>query len=318
MPERIEIAHTHAEGTLARGTRRGDGAGEILKANYWRWSADLKAWYLPRSRDQLAKSAVIKETEGALRAAGFDVTVTIDNSAGRSVKEREADRDSRARERAELLQARSKRRRAAAEAAWEASRRIADGIPLGQPILLGHYSERRHRRDLERIQNLASKSVGESRAADDARRRAESLAGTTERRYSAISVGRRITRLEAQLRKVKRQLDGYTRVIGGYKQIHPPAEGEWAEQLQLVSADLEAQLEFWNGVREELATAGPTYSKETIKKGDYVRVCGIWRKVARVNQKSVSVETGYSWTDGAPYHDIMGHQSAEDVERPRL
>src|SRR5690242_2661373 len=37
------------------------------------------------------------------------------------------------------------------------SDRIASFIPLGQPILVGHHSEGRHRRDLERIRSKARK-----------------------------------------------------------------------------------------------------------------------------------------------------------------
>ncbi|MBM4498351.1 hypothetical protein GS469_06375 [Rhodococcus hoagii] len=39
--------------------------------------------------------------------------------------------------------------------------------------------------------------------------------------------------------------------------------------------------------------------------GDLVKVCGQWRKVKRVNPKSVSVETGYSWTDTVKYDDAI-------------
>lgn len=38
-----------------------------------------------------------------------------------------------------------------AEAADKGAQRIADIIPMGQPILVGHHSEGRHRRDLERM-----------------------------------------------------------------------------------------------------------------------------------------------------------------------
>lgn len=44
------------------------------------------------------------------------------------------------------------------------------GIPMGQPILVGHHSERRHRRHLERIERLV-------RAGYDARAKAAQLAG---------------------------------------------------------------------------------------------------------------------------------------------
>lgn len=318
MTEQIEIVHTHADGTLATGTRKGDGSAEILKANNWRWSRQLQARYIPRSRDQLAKTAVIEATQAAFTDAGFEVSVQIDDSASRSVEEREADRDARAQARSEFLQGRAQRRRDAADTSWEASRRIAEGIPLGQPLLVGHHSERRHRRDLERVQNLTSQSVEESRAADNDQRRADSLASATTRRQSVGSVGRRVARLEAELRKVERQLEGYTRVIGGYKEVHAAATGEWAERLQLQRTDLQAQLTYWIRVRDELAATGPTYSSKTIKRGDYVRISGVWRKVARVNRKSVTVETGYSWTDRAPYHNVTDHRPAEDRDGPQL
>jgi len=36
---------------------------------------------------------------------------------------------------------------------------IADNIPFGQPILVGHHSERRARRDAEKIENGMRKAV---------------------------------------------------------------------------------------------------------------------------------------------------------------
>ncbi|MFG1626218.1 DUF3560 domain-containing protein [Kribbella sp. NPDC049227] len=252
-------------------------------------------------------------TQDALSAAGFEVSVEIDDAESRSVEEREANRTTRAQARSELLRDRARHRRESADASWDASRQIAGGIPLGQPILVGHHSERRHRRELERIQSLASRSVEQTRAADADERRADVLSGEAERRYSGKAVGRRITRLETELRKVESQLDGCTRVVGGYTQIHPPATDASADRLRLQRIDLKDQLEYWTGVRDELAADQPMYSHETIKKGDYVRVSGHWRKVARVNRKSVSVETGYSWTDSA----VPRHHRAQAVRGGR-
>lgn len=48
---------------------------------------------------------------------------------------------------------------AKADSGFEAVRRIADGIPFGQPILVGHHSERHARRDAERIHNGMERSV---------------------------------------------------------------------------------------------------------------------------------------------------------------
>ena len=44
---------------------------------------------------------------------------------------------------------------------------IADGIPMGQPILVGHHSEGRHRSDLKKMHRLADKGVALSREIRD-------------------------------------------------------------------------------------------------------------------------------------------------------
>lgn len=47
----------------------------------------------------------------------------------------------------------SESRKAKARAAFDRSRKMLEGIPLGQPILVGHHSEKRHRRTLEKSDN---------------------------------------------------------------------------------------------------------------------------------------------------------------------
>lgn len=49
----------------------------------------------------------------------------------------------------------------------------ATGIPFGQPILVGHHSERKHRKVLERADNAMRKSIEEDEKAKNYRRRAE-------------------------------------------------------------------------------------------------------------------------------------------------
>lgn len=65
----------------------------------------------------------------------------------------------RAEDRAERFEDYSDSRAADAAAAHSAVRRIADGIPLGQPILVGHHSEKHARKDAERIENGMRKAV---------------------------------------------------------------------------------------------------------------------------------------------------------------
>lgn len=76
--------------------------------------------------------------------------------------------------RRERLEAKAEKREAWADsAARESDRRfyaasaIADNIPLGQPILIGHHSERRARRDQERIHSNMSRAVEADQRAKD-------------------------------------------------------------------------------------------------------------------------------------------------------
>jgi hypothetical protein len=50
--------------------------------------------------------------------------------------------------------------------AYNHSHNLVAGIPMGQPILVGHHSEKRHRRTLDRSWNALGKSVGLSKKAD--------------------------------------------------------------------------------------------------------------------------------------------------------
>lgn len=62
-------------------------------------------------------------------------------------------------ERIERLRARASRLSAEAVGAGNAGHAILDRIPVGQPILTGHHSEKRHRRDVERAHQRLTKAV---------------------------------------------------------------------------------------------------------------------------------------------------------------
>lgn len=65
----------------------------------------------------------------------------------------------RAEDRAERFEEYSEKRADDADRAQQAVSAIADNIPLGQPILVGHHSERRARKDAERIEKGMRKAV---------------------------------------------------------------------------------------------------------------------------------------------------------------
>jgi hypothetical protein len=75
--------------------------------------------------------------------------------------------------RIERMRARAERLETAAEGAYASAKQIADVIPMGQPILVGHHSEKRHRRDIERIQGGFSKAFELQKEAEEIRRRVQ-------------------------------------------------------------------------------------------------------------------------------------------------
>lgn len=74
------------------------------------------------------------------------------------------------RERKEARAARLKgwaaKRAAKAEAGFERAHNLAQMIPMGQPILVGHHSEKRHRRHLAKIDAAGFGALADSRKAD--------------------------------------------------------------------------------------------------------------------------------------------------------
>lgn len=72
--------------------------------------------------------------------------------------------------RRERLERAAEKARAESSQRFATADRIGSFIPMGQPILVGHHSERRHRRDLDRIHNNMSKGIELSKRADDLER----------------------------------------------------------------------------------------------------------------------------------------------------
>lgn len=300
---RIAVSHAHAEGTLVRGTSRGDGTAELLRSHGLRWSRTLGAWYVPRSRDTLARPAVLEAIQAGLAAAGFDVVVTVDN-ARRPTAEVRQDWAERSSLRAEVLAERSERLAVQSDAAEAAARAISARIPLGQPVLVGHHSQRRHERDLDCIgKNWARAAAQEADSRQASRRASESRARARE--LSAPSpqfAARRLREVEAECRRISRELTA-----------NPVAAEEWRARMVLRRDQLLEQLEYWRGQVGEGAAAGKAITAEwgraNIRPGDLVRFRSRWLEVVRVNRVSVTVPSSLGqWNDTLRMDQIDEHR----------
>lgn len=246
---------------------------------------------------------------------GQAVAVSIDDTR-RPAATVETDYAQRADRRAAHLQAKADRHATGAEHAEQASRQISNGIPPGQPILTGHHSEGRHRRDLDRIERNQRRELDEHRTAEDAARRAQVAARRAQYRHLPVTVGNRIEQISAEIRARHRKLAGYRTHLGD---VFAPATGDYADQLHRDLDGLTDQLAYWQQVRAQQITAGTAgdYGPHRIHAGDHVRIRGQWYPVIRANRKTVTVPSPPGTrTNTAPYHEISGHQPASNAAQP--
>ena len=281
----VTIEHTAATGTLVEGTSRGDGSAPILKGLGWRWGRSIGCWFAPRSRDTAPNVSLIERTAQALRADGVAVEVSID-ATPRTTAEVEADKITRAADRAQELAAKASRLDDQADATYARAREMASHIPFGQPILADHYSAGRDRRTRDRISSIYDKSFQLAHDAEVAHRAADAAAAHTGARYSVTTVGNRIQSLTADLRRAER--------AGRASQVSELAE----------------QLAYWQGIRsQQLAdgTAGD-FGSHTIKAGDIVQCGRAWYVVERASAKSVTLRGDFGPRRVA-YHKLSGHRA---------
>ena len=143
----------------------------------------------------------------------------------------------RAEERAERFEGYGENRQRDAESAQAAVSAIADGIPMGQPILVGHHSERHARKDAQRIENGMRRAVRmwecstywADRAAG-ALRHAKYIERPDVRH-------RRIKKIEAAARKQRRESDQQATLAKGWRLAMAESDPDKALQIAKQVAD---------------------------------------------------------------------------------
>lgn len=303
------------------GSAKGDQTHRAVLPRPWVWSRRAVGYVLPRSLTPMTRAARIDRLKADCARHGVPLDVE-DTGAVMSEADRRAAREARLEIRADRHERTAARAAAESDARWDAYRQIADHIPLGQPILVGHHSERGHRADIKRMDSHIAKMGEAMRVAEVRAARAENLRRHLERGDSAVTIGNRIKRNEAEIRRLGRMLDRHYlsvklhaagRAIDDYRfrelgtvdlDRYRAERARLAEAVRLDRAAIAAMAE---------SGAVKVYSRETIGKGDAIRVGGTWYRVVRVNAKSVSVKTTYSWTDTVEYHKIRDHRPAAEL-----
>lgn len=318
----ITITHSRADGTLAESDEYiPEDALAILKAwpGNFRWFPRVRQYGVRNTRDKAAATWKLERVAESLRAAGFEVAIEITEDERRAFAEIEAERNARADERAEHRTELAEKREAEAEAAYDASNRAVEGIPMGQPVLVGHHSQRRHEKALERSRNQLSKSVELSKTARYHAGRAEAAANYQQHREDIPTTLRRIERLEAEERRIVRGLFNAKagRSYGGsVPQDHTP---EQVEEISGNLAEVREELEYWRAHVAAAEAAGlKLWSRADFQKGDWVKHRDGWDLVERVNPKSLSLPTEPGWNQRKlSYSDVLDRLSPEEMEAAR-
>ncbi|MFD6941071.1 ParB/RepB/Spo0J family partition protein [Streptomyces goshikiensis] len=293
----ITITHTRAEGTVLDGSSKGDGVYEIVSKHGFWWSRSVGI-YIRNSRDREAQNWKINSAKTALEAAGHSVTVEINEGKRRSFAEAEVDRAERAEDRAERFENRADRAAASSDARHQAARDIMRHIPFGQPILVGHHSQRRAERDAERIDGHMRASIDEGKRAEYWASRSRSAEQYAEHRNNPQVTLRRLERLRADLRQQERYRD--QAVEGGYD------PGRHVRNIE----DLVEEIAYWEKLIKEAEENGvKIWGPDDFAPRDYVLSRGTWYQVARVNPKTLSI----AWNLRLAPKKVM---SLEDATEP--
>ncbi len=243
----------------------------LLKSNGWRWSGYRKQWHTNR---RYAKPPV-----------------GIDYSDGG-----ECDYAS---ERGDRLHTASDRAESRSQEAYERSNALVENIPLGQPILIGHHSQRGHEKTLEKSRNAMDTSVQEQKKAEHLEYKANSSERHQAYKEKPDVIARRIKRLKGEITSMENQLRQeiwYTASEYDYgsktkeeAKAHIEASKRW-----LAEKRIPIEQEIADNEQALQEAGGLITDRLTIEVGDII--LGRWQgrsKVVKIN-KSKGVITSYT------------------------
>lgn len=184
----------------------------------------------------------------------------------------------------------------------ETSDRIVACIPFGQPILVGHHSQRRHERALERSWNHADKAFSEQKRADKWERRAERAENLLDRmENSKPYASNKIEEAERDIRLWERRIkksDLFIRLheagkltdfIASACGFSPSAIESAKNDNERAKRELPQAIEKRDYWKKKLQDLGGLFDASTLKKGDMINTTLGTFPVKSVNKKSVTV-----------------------------
>lgn len=320
--EDLVITHEPGEGTMIRGTSRGDGTAAILKKNGWKWSRNLRAWYIPNSRDSRPNMRKINATSRDLMAEGHnsighDITNELEDALTRR-----AGKAQRLSDRADALEEKAKRKAAKAKQAWQRHEELSRQVPpYGEPIKVDHYSAPRHRRAIEKAWDSLGRSVQANKEAQEVHRRAGiARANALNRDKSPEYLRNRIEERKAAMRAAERDL------MGTNKDGRPPVTGEAREIALENYFDAIDEIDALRALLQEVDPNALTETLENtdgIEVGDTVKIGKEQGTVLKVTPKTVTIRYRGKWSNAemerrVNINTITAHIPADEETRKAI
>ncbi len=205
--------------------------------------------------------------------------------------------------RRERYLARAEKARQESDAQYGRSRQVLDHIPFGQPILVGHHSERGHRAALKRAHRAMDRSCEESSKAEYYEHRAAAVgkAGISSDNPEAINL------LQRKLASLESQRD-QARAINAYWRKHRSMSGFPGlsdEAAARIDAKMKAQNE---------SGASWVSDKHKVYPGYYFQNLGA--NIRRIKERIVQLETNEGRESSE--REIAGVRLVENVELNRV
>mgnify|MGYP000965548000 CR=1 FL=1 len=218
----------------------------------------------------------------------------------------DVDINDEAQERGERYERRADRNAGESAQRWSTATKLADMIPMGQPILVGHHSEKRHRAHIAKIETNMAKGWEAHKKAEYWERRAASAIRRAEQRMTTPAIYRRIETLEADLRKFQRY--AAEEAAAGRKPSVYTTGWLWFTENRIA---------FERALIAHLGDAGKTAERDQFEKDGAFKFRGRWHIITRVNPKTLSYTTHncdlkIPYTNIAP-GDVLTRQQIRDL-----
>lgn len=241
------------------------------------WSRSINGW-VSRARGGLARFYAAD----LLEKHGFENRGTEGEKL--SFVEQIQAKQERAEARADRYEDRADKAEDRSQALYNHAHKMADCIPFGQPILVGHYSEGRDRRFRERIHNTFGRAFEEGdKAKYYAQRAATARATASGDEYSNPRyLGNRIKETKAEIALLENRLQGK---FYHYDQPKPISD-EYRDRLIPLLDEQHEKLEF---LEHCLASCEKVFTREQLQGKAEVKIRGRWEPIVKLNPTTVAV-----------------------------